>query len=55
MGSGDQFVKTSEYAKEFPAKTTGQIPGTDLNIYERPSEHKNEWKKSDLHMEKESL
>lgn len=48
IGSGDQFVKASEYKKEYGTKNASQVPGTDMNIYERPSAVKNSWQKTDL-------
>lgn len=54
IASGDQFVKSSEYAKEFGAKNASQVPGTDINIYERPSTFNNSWQKQALATEKTS-
>ena len=48
IGSGDLFVKNSEYSKQFQGKNSSKVPGTDYNIYNKPSELKRDWQKSNL-------
>lgn len=54
VGQNEQLVKGSEYAKEFMPKDSSRVPGTDFNIYDRPSASKNTWKSIDLPNEKSS-
>lgn len=45
-------MKDSEYRREFEAKKPGKIPGTDVNLYERPAGGNQAWQRVDLPTEK---
>lgn len=52
IGTGEQFIKTSEYSKQYESKDAKEIPGTDLNIYGRPVATPKKWEKPTMSIER---